>query len=182
MIYELDQNYHVRGFLKDDLSGPYPSWFEDQDVCRYNSHAKFFKTANYFRAFYDSLDSNDKIVWAICHNQDGHIGNVSLQCLSVVNRNAEFAIIVGNKGHWGKGVALKASQKMFLHGFYKLNLKRIYCGIAEKNRAMLRLAEKLGMLQEGLRRSHLYLEGQWMDFIEYGILKNEFQPDEVLIS
>lgn len=175
MIYSLDDNYYVRTLAEIDLHGPYPLWFADQDVCRYNSHAKFFKTATYFRAFYDTLNSDDKLVWAICHSQDGHIGNVSLQCLSFINRNAEFAIIIGDKRHWGKGVAFKAGIKMLAHGFFKINLKRIYCGTAEQNKGMKRLALKLGMKEEGRRRSHLYLEGNWTDLIEYGILKNEFE-------
>lgn len=177
MIYDIGADYCVRGLMEGDLSGPYPSWFENQDVCKYNSHAKFFKTECYFRAFYETLNADDKIVWAICHSQDGHIGNVSLQCLSFINRNAEFAIIIGQADHWGKGVAFRAARKIFYHGFEKLNLTRIYCGTAEKNHGMIRLAEKLGMRAEGCRRSHLYLEGQWMDLIEYGILKNEFHPD-----
>jgi ribosomal-protein-alanine N-acetyltransferase len=49
MIYELSDNYSVRPFDETDLDGAYPSWFEDQDVCRYNSHGKFFKTKAYLK-------------------------------------------------------------------------------------------------------------------------------------
>jgi RimJ/RimL family protein N-acetyltransferase len=42
---------------------------------------------------------------------------------------------------------------------------------------MQRLAKKLGMLEEGCRRSYFYLDGRWVDMIEYGILQNEFNPE-----
>lgn len=173
MIYKLNDEYFVRSLQESDLAGPYMSWFEDQDVCRYNAHGKFFKTAAYFRSFYESLDSEDRIVWAICHNTDGHIGNISLQGISSINRNAEFAILLGDKRHWGKGVAKMAGRKLVQHGFDKLNLERIYCGTAASNEAMKKLALTLGMVQEGCRRSHLYLDGGWVDVIEYGLLRRD---------
>ena len=176
MIYKLNDEYFVRPLQESDLAGPYMSWFEDQDVCRYNAHGKFFKTAAYFRSFYESLDSEAQVVWAICHDTDGHIGNISLLGISSINRNAEFAILLGDKRHWGKGVAKMAGHKLVQHGFDKLNLERVYCGTAASNEAMKKLALSLGMVQEGCRRSHLYLDGGWVDVIEYGLLRRDGLP------
>ena len=175
MIHQLSNEYYVRGLRVTDLHGPYKSWFEDQDVCRYNSHGKFAKTEEYFKVFFDHLNQEDRLVWAICHHADGHIGNVSLQSISVIDHNAEFAILLGDKRHWGKGVGTLASRKLVEHGFNKLNLERIYCGTAANNHAMRKLATALGMTEEGIRRRHLYLEGEWVDIIEYGLLRNDFR-------
>lgn len=173
MIYQLDQHYHVRPLAAADLDGPYPQWFEDQEVCRYNSHGKFFKSREYFAAYVAALDGEDRIVWAICHAQDGHIGNISLQQISLVNRTAELAIVLGDKRHWGHGVGLLAGRALLRHGFDKLNLERIYCGTAATNEGMKRLALALGMKLEGMRRSHIFLEGARVDVAEYGILREE---------
>ena len=173
MIYELNNDYFVRSLLERDLNGPYLSWFEDQDVCRYNSHGKLFKTLDYFKTYFQSLNGEDKLVWAICHTTDGHVGNISLQNISSINRNAEFAILIGDRRHWGKGVARMAGEKVIAHGFDKLNLERIYCGTAATNLAMRKLAVALGMLEEGCRRSHLYLDGRWVDVVEYGLLRSD---------
>lgn len=173
MIYQLNSDYFVRPLLENDLGGAYVTWFEDQDVCKYSSHGKFFKTPDYFKAYFESLNGEDKIVWAICHQADGHIGNISLQSISSINRNAEFAIILGDKRHWGNGVARIAGAKLIEHGFDKLNLERVYCGTAANNVAMRKLALALGMTEEGCRRSHLYLDGCWVDVVEYGLLRSE---------
>lgn len=173
MIYQLSENYFVRALRESDLDGPYPSWFEDQEVCRYNSHGKFFKTLADFRAYLDDLSGEDQVVWAICHVADGHIGNISLQGISFINRHADFAVLIGDKRHWGKGVAYQAAKALFLHGFNKLNLERIWCATAAPNMVMRNLAKRLGMVEEGCRRSHLYLNGEWVDMIEFGILRSE---------
>jgi [ribosomal protein S5]-alanine N-acetyltransferase len=174
MIYDLNDAYFVRSLAEHDVDGPYPSWFEDQDVCRYNSHGKVFRTRQHFKDYVALLDRGDRLVWAICHRTDGHVGNVSLQDISAINQHGEFAIIVGNKAHWGTGVATLAGRKLLEHGFLKLNLQRIHCGTAATNKGMQRLARNLGMQLEGTRRSHLWLEGQWVDVLEYGVLRAEF--------
>ena len=175
MIYELPNGYFVRALYASDLAGPYPHWFEDQEVCKYNSHGKFAKNSDWFKSFYDSANREDRVVWAICHRDAGHIGNISLQEMSFVDRNAEFAILIGDGNHRGKSVGTNAGLALLRHGFGKLNLERIYCGTAATNIGMQRLAGQLGMIEEGRRRGHLFLEGQWVDMLEYGVLKAEFQ-------
>jgi Acetyltransferases, including N-acetylases of ribosomal proteins len=182
VIYQLDDDYYVRPLSEDDLRGPYPGWFEDQDVCRYNSHGKFFKTASWFRDYVASLNAEDRVVWAICHREHGHIGNISLQGISFINRTAEFAIILGDRRHWGRGVGLLAGRALLRHGFDKLNLERIYCGTAATNSGMIRLATAMGMTLEGTRRSHLFLEGARVDVVEYGILRSELPEGQAKCS
>ena len=175
MIYQINSEYYVRSFREADLRGPYMGWFEDQDVCRFNSHGKLFRNEQYFHDFWNGLNRDDQLVWAICHGKDGHVGNVSLQGISSINRNAEFAIMVGDRRHWGKGVSKLTGLRLLRHGFDKLNLERVYCGTAATNLGMCSLAKALGMREEGCRRSHLWLDGAWVDLIEYGILRQEFQ-------
>ena len=114
-------------------------------------------------------------MWALCHVHDGHVGNVALQEMSFINRTAEFAILVGDKRHWGCGAAFLSGKAILTHGFRKLNLERIYCGTAATNEGMSRLAVKLGMKLEGTRRRHLFLDGARVDKLEYGILRAEFE-------
>lgn len=174
IMYKIDDDYYMRPLSLDDLNGPYMNWFLDQEICRYSSHGKYPKNKSEFENYILNSNNQNRIVLAIIHIKDGHIGNVTLQNMSAINRNAEFAIIVGNPKHHGKGVALKASCVLMKHGFNKLNLERIYCGTAQKNIGMVKLAKRLGMKQEGCRRKHLFLEGEWQDMLEFGVLNDEF--------
>ena len=174
MIYQLDARYYVRPLDESDIDGPYPGWFEDQDVCRFNGHGKFFQNKQTLRDFVLTANSERSVVWAMCHVDDGHIGNISLQNISFIDRTAEFAILLGNRCHWGKGVGQLAGIMLLKHGFQKLNLERIYCGTADTNVGIKKLALGLGMIHEGTRRSHLFLEGERIDIVEYGVLRSEF--------
>lgn len=180
VIYILNDYYYVRTLRQSDLDGDYPSWYEDQEVCRFNSHGNFFKTLDYFHEYIKKIDLEDRVVWAICHKSDGHIGNIALQNISIINRNAEFAILIGNKKHWGKGVGKMSGLKLIQHGLYKLNLERIYCGTADTNVGMKSLAISLGMVEEGRRRKHLFLNGKWVDLVEYGLLRESFDFEKDL--
>ncbi|MAC46822.1 MAG: GNAT family N-acetyltransferase [Oceanospirillum sp.] len=174
MIYALSDDYYVRPLCRDDLNNSYPLWFQDQDVCRYNSHGTYAYTEQYFERFFDGINGSGNLVWAICHSDDGHIGNIALQNISAVNQSAEFAIILGDRRHWGKGVARLAADRILLHGFNKLNIRRIYCGTADTNEGMKSLARFMKMAEEGRRRQHLFLDGQWVDVVEYGVMRDEY--------
>ena len=174
MIYDLGSDYFVRALLEDDLQGPYLSWFQDQQVTKYSSHGKLFKQKKYYEDYLRSISSSNDVLWAICHSVDGHIGNASLQNLSFINRSAEFAILLGDDRHWGRGVAKKVATQLFHHGFFKLNLHSIYCGAASTNDSMCFLAGSLGMLLEGRRKEQLWLEGAWVDILEFGITFEDF--------
>jgi RimJ/RimL family protein N-acetyltransferase len=36
---------------------------------------------------------------------------------------------------------------------------------------MRKLAAALGMQQEGIRPQHLFLDGQWVDVVDFGVLR-----------
>ncbi len=51
--------------------------------------------------------------------------------------------------HWGKGLATEASQASIDFGFNILKLKRIIGLVLPKNKASIRVLEKVGMKKEG---------------------------------
>jgi RimJ/RimL family protein N-acetyltransferase len=157
-------------------SGPYFQWFNDQDVCAQNSHGRFPNSEGKMRAFFQSLEHSDtQLVLAIVTKKENkHIGNISLQNINRIDQSAEFAIILGDKDFWGKGLAKEAGDLIVRHGFQELNLNRIYCGTTEENRAMQSLAKHLGMKEEGRRRKAVFRHGKYSDVLEYGVLREEF--------
>lgn len=172
VIYETDK-IKVRGLCSEDIDGPYLHWFDDQEVCQFNSHGRFPSTRKKMLTYIDMLQTSDvNLVWAVIDKQrEVHIGNVSLLSIDRHNRTAEFAIIMGDKETWGKGYALEASNLIINHGFKKLGLHRVFCGTSENNTGMIKLAAKLNMSQEGIRREALFENGHFVDIVEFGLLK-----------
>ncbi len=176
IVFLKGERIHLRALMEKDLNDSYLQWLNDEEVCRSNSHAVFPNTEQRMRSYFDSLQSQQQnVVLAIVHTDSGkHIGNVSLQNINWISRNAEFAILLGDKEFWGGGYGEEAAQLIVDYGFSRLNLHRIYCGTFEDNEGMKKLAARLKMKQEGLRREAVYKNGSYNNVLEFGVLKSEY--------
>ena len=74
--------------------------------------------------------------------------------------------------HAGRGTVPTAAAMLATHGF-ELGLHRIEIAIRPENAASLRVAEKLGFAEEGLRRSYLYIDGAWRDHVVFARTQDE---------
>lgn len=170
---------YLRTIEEGDLSERYRDWFNDVEVCRFNSHHRFPNYGEDMRSYYETaIKTHENLILAICDKAtDIHIGNVSLQNINLLDQSAEFAIVIGDRSYWGKGVGKEALSLIVQHGFSQLNLHRIYCGTAEDNMGMQKLAMTLGFKQEGVSREALYKDGKFKDTIHYGLLRSEFKTE-----
>lgn len=179
IIFLESERIHLRPLTKVDLTTIYLQWLNDEEVTRFNSHATFPNTQEKMEAYYNSLQDNNKnvVLGIIDKTTNRHIGNVALQQINWVSKNAEFAILLGDKEFWGKGIGEEAAILIVAYGFQRLNLHRIYCGTIQGNEGMKKLAKKLYMTEEGIRREAIFKNGVYLDIIEYGVLKKEFKKE-----
>lgn len=166
----------LRPLLESDVDGPYVKWFNDEEVCRYNSHhvRPYLKeqALEYVRAVSNS--TTDLVLAIVIKETGAHIGNVSLQGIDLTSRSAEFAIVIGDKNAWGHGYSKEAAALICRHGFMMMNLHRIGCGTAADNLPMIKLAKWLGMTEEGRRREAQFKNGRYVDIAEFGMLVADF--------
>lgn len=169
------ERVYLRQLVASDADGPYPTWFNDSEVCAANSHGVYpynaDQAAEYIAWSIAAARAGTDLVLAICTIADDiHIGNVALQNIHPIYRSADFAIVIGDKRAWGRGLGYEAAKLIINHGFNGLGLLRIACGTFSNNDAMCKLASKLGMREEGRRRKAAYKYGEWRDVIEYGLV------------
>lgn len=171
------EKVYLRVITQDDLNANYREWFNDEEVCRYNSHHRFPNYDENMREYYERvIKSRGNLVLAICDKKaDRHIGNVALENIDTLNRSAEFAILIGDKNSWGKGMGKEAAKLVVRHGLRELNLHRVYCGTSEDNMAMQKLALALGFKEEGRTRDALFKSGSFKNVIYYSLLDDEFK-------
>jgi ribosomal-protein-alanine N-acetyltransferase len=171
-IFLIGKTIVLRALCEKDIEGNYSRWLNDPEITHYNSHGRFPMTTEKLRDFVKSANaSNSSLVLAVCDkNSSIHIGNISLQAISWVDRSAEISFLLGEKSYWGKGVMYEAAKLIIQHGFDSLNLHRIHCGTSSDNIGMQKLAEKLGMQQEGIRKEAMFKNGKYYNIIEYGII------------
>lgn len=171
VVFLETKNLFLRPLALEDLEGNYHSWLNDQEIVQYNSHGRFPLTLEKMKDYISSANNSEQIVMAIVSKHSNtHIGNISLQSINWVDRNVEIAFILGEKQFWGKGVMLEAGKAMIDHAFNSLNLHRVYCGTSSSNLGMQRLAKKLGMLKEGVRKEAIFTAGKYHDVIEFGLI------------
>jgi len=170
------KNIYLRELCMNDAEGNYPNWFNDPEVTRYNSHGESTYSKEMAKEYIQMVtNSNTHRVFAVVETStQKHIGNIALQAINTKAHNAEFAILIGEPSVYGKGLGEEAGKLLLEHGFADLGLHRIYCGTSSNNLGMQRLAIKLGMKQEGLRRDGLLKNGEFADIVEYGILEDEY--------
>ena len=97
-----------------------------------------------------------------------------MQQISDRDHSAEFAILFGEKAYYNRGYSKIASRLLLEYGFSTLELHRIYCGTSAYNIPMQKLANDLGMREEGRRVEAFLKNGEYVDIIEYGILARDF--------
>jgi ribosomal-protein-alanine N-acetyltransferase len=82
-------------------------------------------------------------------------------------------------GYWidqrvaGRGTIPVALALVGDHCFRALRLHRIEVNIRPENAASLRVAQKLGMRDEGLRKAFLHIDGSWRDHRTFALTAEE---------
>jgi [ribosomal protein S5]-alanine N-acetyltransferase len=104
---------------------------------------------------------------------DELLGTASLRRF-VRDRRAELGYWLGADS-WSQGFATEAAHALVEFGFRDLGLSKIYAQVLEGNRVSCGVLEKLGMIEEGVRRRHIRKGKRLLDVTLYGILKDEWR-------
>lgn len=171
----IGERISLRGLNEADVNGNYAKWLNDAEITLFNSHGRFPMTNERLLSYITNarLSTSDLVLAIVDNDTSAHIGNISLQNINWIDSNAEIAFLLGEKAYWGSGIMHEAGLLIVNHGFKLLNLHRIYCGTSSANLGMQKLAIKLGMKEEGLRKDAIFKNGQYFDIVEYGILSSE---------
>jgi [ribosomal protein S5]-alanine N-acetyltransferase len=92
---------------------------------------------------------------------------------------------MGSAGYWvgrevaGKGVIPTALALAVDHCFFVVGLHRIEVNIRPENVASLRVVEKLGFRQEGVRERFLHIDGDWRDHLSFALTADDV-PDGLM--
>lgn len=79
-----------------------------------------------------------------------------------------------DREHVGKGLAPEAIVLLLQFAFEDLGLHRVEIAIVPRNTASLRVAEKLGLREEGLAVDYLQIQGAWEDHLRHSITAVEW--------
>lgn len=98
------------------------------------------------------------------------VGIVELLDINWIHRRAEVGIILYPDEVRGRGLGTRALTVLANWAFDTIGLHRLYAKVFATNRAALRCFEKVGFEKEGVLREHFFVDGEWLDGIQLGLL------------
>jgi RimJ/RimL family protein N-acetyltransferase len=103
------------------------------------------------------------------------IGDIALQSIDHLNRNANIRIMINPENARGKGYGTEAIQLLLEHAFGVLNLHRIELNVFSYNEKAYKVYERIGFKKEGVQRDALYYNHKYHDSILMAILEDEYR-------
>jgi RimJ/RimL family protein N-acetyltransferase len=146
-------------------------WMNDLELARLLDRARPIGDAEHERWFASLQERSDCTFFAIETRADGqHIGNVWLWGVDARHRKAEVRIVLGDKGHTGRGLGAEALELIAAYAFDRLNLHKLYAYVLDTNPRARRAFEKAGFHVEGVLKQDRWTGDHYADVFMLGRL------------
>lgn len=166
---------YLRAFEPEDYKTTI-EWRKNEYTWNLLVGPKYFVSSEYEKKWVENaIFDNKNIKLAICTMKDNmHIGNIYLEKIDLINRNANIGIIIGDNTNCGKGYGTEAILLMLQYAFYERGLERVFATILESNYPSQKLFKKCGFREEGILRKSVFKNGHFLNKIIVSILRDEF--------
>ena len=104
----------------------------------------------------------------------GHIGQIVLFDIDDYGRTAEWGLKLDQRFR-RQGYAAEAARLLVRYVFEELGFVRLQSGTHSRNEASVNLLDKLGFVKEGVRRKGRFVNGEYLDSLMYGMLKEDYE-------
>lgn len=106
------------------------------------------------------------------------IGHCSLFQFHPTNRTCALGITIGDQEYWGHGYGRNALDLLLDYAFRLQNTRRIHLNVNSTNERAIRAYQACGFVEEGRLRQHVWNNGQYIDLVQMGILRDEWQKQQ----
>lgn len=101
------------------------------------------------------------------------VGCVGIIC-SQIHKRCEIGYWIG-KPYWNKNYATEAVKCFISYLFDVKDYNKVFSRHFDSNPASGKVMKKVGMKYEGTHREHYLKRGEFMDVVNYSILKSEYE-------
>jgi [ribosomal protein S5]-alanine N-acetyltransferase len=183
MLELVNEKVTLKEFSEENLyDKKYFSWLRDLEVVtplyrtEYLKPIDFKSVENYVQNLLKSPNDCFFAVYATQTNE--FIGTHRIGHINWRAGIGDLGIMIGDKTHWRKGVADSVLKLSIPYCFKTLSLRRLTGGTPKTNIAMCKCFEKNGFTLEGTKRQELLINGQYVDHVFYGLLKEEVENEK----
>ncbi len=167
----------LRRFVPEDAQAMFDNWANDERVTRFltwTPHGSPEQTQRLVDMWCDEYDKPAYYQWAI--EYDGSvIGSISVVRQDERARFAELGYCMGFDW-WGSGLMTEAAGAVIDYLFERCSFNCVRISHAVKNPASGRVAQKCGLILEGIHRQYFLASwGEFLDIAEYSILREEWE-------
>lgn len=103
------------------------------------------------------------------------VGLVNIYNLDWHNRRSYWAFYLASPMVRGRGVGSFVEYSILQYVFGELQLNKLCCEVLGFNEAVVNMHKNFGFIQEGLYRQHIFKDGNFIDVVALGILKDEWE-------
>lgn len=165
---------------QDVVESNWVGWFNDESMSAYNQHHYFPNTFEQQHDILKSCASQNKFQLGIVDraNPDQICGVVSLSAIDWIHRHADIAGIQSTKHtKINPALFLETWSVMLRHGFEQFGLNKIYGGTLHPH-VTAALTRVFNFEVEGVRRNHVYKNGEYRDITLVAVFKDTVQYPE----
>lgn len=172
-----DDNVRLRAMQPEDWQADYLSKFDTPArrflACAIELPPTVSGSQTFAEEHADFASTKGRIMFTIENEKGNNIGSINLNRID--ERNGTFSIgIIIDKQYRGKGYGTSAMNILLKYAFFERRLHKFNDYVLEGNEGSVKMMEKLGCIQEGVRRQVVYMDGQYVDLILFGLTKDEF--------
>lgn len=148
------------------------NWVNNYDVRRFIGVRQPMNMNQEEEFLNNELEDSSKILLGIC--VDGElVGDIKIA--EKEPGVAHLGLLVDPDRH-GNGYGTEASKLIIEHAFEQMRYHKVVARVLDSNEKSSRVWEKLGFEHEATLREHVFMDGEYHDFLLYGLLEKEFEP------
>lgn len=135
-------------------------------------------TRRYLRGARSARNRRQAFEFVIEDQGDGRLlGMVSLHRIDWMRRSGGIGYWV-RRSEWGRGIAPEAARAMLDVAFVECGLHRVEVLVAPENKPSQRVVDKVGFVREGVARGAEFVNGSYLDHIQYALLRSDVMSDD----
>src|SRR4051812_23144982 len=103
------------------------------------------------------------------------IGRCGMFEFDELARNAKIGVTIGDRDLWGKGIGRDVVEVLLAYAFHERHLHRVWLDVLATNERALRCYQASGFVEEGRQREHAWVDGEYVDLVLMGVLRDEWE-------
>jgi RimJ/RimL family protein N-acetyltransferase len=129
----------------------------------------------------DRAQGDLRVMFGIQTKDGTPIGLIGIRDLYPHNRWAMLTAFIARPEYWGGGYGTDALLLLVDYAFDWLDVRRVWLLTMAQNARAMRQMEKVGFALEGRQREATWVDGEWVDVLAYGLLRDEWPGREAML-